>query len=307
VCPVSLIAILLIAVRLGDVDDDVRTVAASALMPIAPQMATRLPQDQLAKVVHALWDCLKEGGDELGSSTGAVMDLLGEQLGGGLDTTEEESGEMISHPEIIAIMAEDPIDSEELGRFVKPTQITPSGSRSALISRIYAFVRHPISSVRLAVIKALLLFASTTSDCIDRDDWMRTDHLSLLLQNLMLEERSDIREISLTAFSKELEYLEEGCDLLYAGGFIGDFLRKSVEDWYDMVMTPIGSPLQTKVVIGTSAMGHNVDKPMLAGDMSLISTSMILNTRIAAAKALSGIRLHMEQGGGVSQSISGSG
>jgi hypothetical protein len=29
-------------------------------------------------VVDTLWDCLAEGGDDLGSSTGAVMDLLGE-------------------------------------------------------------------------------------------------------------------------------------------------------------------------------------------------------------------------------------
>jgi TATA-binding protein-associated factor len=37
-----------------------------------------LPRDALTSLLDTLWDCLAEGGDELGSSTGAIMDLLGE-------------------------------------------------------------------------------------------------------------------------------------------------------------------------------------------------------------------------------------
>ena len=61
-----------------DVDDDVRTVAASALLPITDTLSTSLLHDELCSVVDTLWDCLGEGGDDLGSSTGAVMNLLGE-------------------------------------------------------------------------------------------------------------------------------------------------------------------------------------------------------------------------------------
>lgn len=64
-------------ISLRDVDDDVRTVAASALTPITDILATGLSHNELCKVVDTLWDCLAEGGDDLGSSTGAVMDLLG--------------------------------------------------------------------------------------------------------------------------------------------------------------------------------------------------------------------------------------
>jgi TATA-binding protein-associated factor len=64
--------------RLRDVDDDVRTVAASALTPITDVLATSLSHDDLCSVIDTLWDCLAEGGDELGISTGAVMDLLGQ-------------------------------------------------------------------------------------------------------------------------------------------------------------------------------------------------------------------------------------
>lgn len=63
---------------LRDSDDDVRTVAASALLPITSTLASELPYDALASLLDTLWDCLAEGGDELGSSTGAIMDLLGE-------------------------------------------------------------------------------------------------------------------------------------------------------------------------------------------------------------------------------------
>ncbi len=43
---------------LRDQDDDVRSVAASALLPIVDQLATSLPRDQMSAVLDTLWDCL---------------------------------------------------------------------------------------------------------------------------------------------------------------------------------------------------------------------------------------------------------
>jgi TATA-binding protein-associated factor len=63
---------------LKDVDDDVRTVAASTLQPIAGRLADSLSESKLQAVFDTLWDCLKNDEDELGSSVGAIMDLLGE-------------------------------------------------------------------------------------------------------------------------------------------------------------------------------------------------------------------------------------
>lgn len=60
-----------------DSDDDVRTVAAAALVPITGLLSSTLSRKALTKLFLALWDCLKEGGDELGSSIGALLDLLG--------------------------------------------------------------------------------------------------------------------------------------------------------------------------------------------------------------------------------------
>lgn len=61
---------------LGDRDDDVRSVAASCLLPVAQHLVTQLPEE-LGRVLAVLWSCLSDMKDDLSSSVGAVMDLLG--------------------------------------------------------------------------------------------------------------------------------------------------------------------------------------------------------------------------------------
>ena len=61
---------------LGDRDDDVRSVAASCLLPRAGHLVTQLPEE-LSRVLGVLWNCLSDMKDDLSSSVGAVMDLLG--------------------------------------------------------------------------------------------------------------------------------------------------------------------------------------------------------------------------------------
>ena len=63
-----------------DTDDDVRSVAATTLLPITDTLASALPQDDLKALINTLWDCLTDDTDELGSSTAAIMDLLGISL-----------------------------------------------------------------------------------------------------------------------------------------------------------------------------------------------------------------------------------
>ena len=61
---------------LGDRDDDVRSVAASCLLPVAGHLVEQLPES-LGDVLLVLWRCLCDMKDDLSSSVGAVMDLLG--------------------------------------------------------------------------------------------------------------------------------------------------------------------------------------------------------------------------------------
>lgn len=233
----DVVASTLLALR--DADDDVRTVAASTLLPITKAL-TQL--EELGSIVDTLWGCLGEGTDELGSSTGAVMDLL---------------GALLVHDEVIALMAS-------------------SEDTHALISRIYAFIRHPIAGVRLAVAKALLVLV--TVPALPRD-WIRADVLSLLFQNLVLEDRVDIRDVSASALSAILPQTN-----------LDDTVGPNIEDWYTIVMTPVGAPLDENLFVGRRVRGHDVDKAMFAGDLSLVSTDTVLETRIAAAKALALLR-----------------
>lgn len=66
------------AYRLGDRDDDVRSVAASCLLPVAGHLVTQLPEE-LSRVLAVLWSCLRDMRDDLSSSVGAVMELLGRE------------------------------------------------------------------------------------------------------------------------------------------------------------------------------------------------------------------------------------
>jgi len=61
---------------LGDGDDDVRSVAASCLLPVASHLVEQVPE-ALDRVLTVLWSCLSNMKDDLSSSVGAVMDLLG--------------------------------------------------------------------------------------------------------------------------------------------------------------------------------------------------------------------------------------
>lgn len=45
-------------------------------MPISAILANILSTKELASLLDTLWDCFDINGDDLGSSTGAVMDLL---------------------------------------------------------------------------------------------------------------------------------------------------------------------------------------------------------------------------------------
>ena len=61
---------------LRDRDDDVRSAAAATLSPITDALVERLPVE-LQLVVGVLWDCLGDLKDDLSSSIGGGMDLLG--------------------------------------------------------------------------------------------------------------------------------------------------------------------------------------------------------------------------------------
>ncbi|KAG9318204.1 hypothetical protein JVU11DRAFT_284 [Chiua virens] len=240
---------------LGDRDDDVRAVAATCLLPIASHLVERLP-DSLGRVLAVLWTCLRGMKDDLSSSVGAVMDLL---------------GKLVTYSKVIDILGDSNL----------------SLPLSDLAPTLFPFFRHTISNVRLAVVRTLSSFMTVSS--LPRD-WIATPFLCLLFQNLIVEERPDIRSASLSSWKTALEVISS------TPGLIKKMVKQqAVLDWYAVMMTPLGVPIDTSTFHhstfaedGTDVAPerHNVDKNMLVQDLSLISTEMILQARIASATAL---------------------
>ena len=119
-------------------------------------------------------------------------------------------------------------------------------------------------------------------------DWISIPFLQLLFQNLIVEERADIRDASLLAWRTALSLVSP-----VAGWMESQITPQIILDWYAILMTPLGLPIDTSLFYrpsiafdGDAPERHNVDKNMLAQDLALITTEVIYKARIAASNAL---------------------
>lgn len=120
-------------------------------------------------------------------------------------------------------------------------------------------------------------------------DWVATPLLRLLFQNLISEEREDIRNASLSAWRRALSILPRSAEVMESS-----ISQQLLLDWYAAMMTPIGVAINSSTFYHSSTANdgdvlherHNVDKNMLAQDLSLVSTEVTLKARVAAATAL---------------------
>ena len=150
-------------------------------------------------------------------------------------------------------------------------------------SRLFAFIRHPISSVRLSVAKTLHILA-TDPRLSPRTKWMQESFPCFLYQNLLLEERFDTRQLCLSALEAVFRDMKQ--ELRF------DMLEDHLEEWYTLAMTPLGMPTDESLMYRQQRSGHNVDKPVIAGDLSLVPAESVLERRLDAAKALTLFRRH---------------
>lgn len=157
---------------------------------------------------------------------------------------------------------------------------------STLAKTLFPFFRHTIPNVRLAVVTTLNSFMLVPSL---PTDWVAMPFVSLLLQNLVCEERPDIRQASLSAWKTSLSLLS-----LSPGRMENVITQQLILDWFAVVMTPIGIPIDASAFYNPSITvegalpveRHNVDKNMLAQDLSLITVEVTFKARIATAQAL---------------------
>ncbi|CAE7140157.1 unnamed protein product [Rhizoctonia solani] len=277
-------------IGLGDNDDDVRSVAASCLVPIAAEIVARLP-DAVPGVLEVLWASLQDMKDDLGSSVGAVMDLL---------------GTLVSLPSVIAILS-DPAHSRPL---------------SALAPTLFPFFRHTIPAVRLAVVNTLHTFMGSCSKSSiakledlkleegpasksDPDaqiktegeadpmalprDWITRPVFQLLFQNLIIEERDEIRRATSQAWNVAVAIIKESATPDPNEGGLAYLLHEVVYNWLCLLATVIGEPLNPAYFFHParkSEEGHNVDKSAMQQDLSLLGVDVVYRGRLEAAKAI---------------------
>ncbi|KAK6523287.1 TATA-binding protein-associated factor mot1 [Orbilia ellipsospora] len=189
---------------LRDHDDDVRAESAATMLPIAAEFVSLRPHavDDLTSVV---WECLSHLKDDLTASTGHVMDLL---------------AKLCSFPEVLETMR------------VK-AETDPSQSFSLLVPRLFPFLRHTITSVRSAVLRALLTFLGIQGS--GSRGWVDGRALRLIFQNMLVERNEAVLDLSLSLWLTVVqEYANED-----AYAFSSQF-RPHVDPLITLLMTPIG-------------------------------------------------------------------
>ncbi|XP_057544192.1 TATA-binding protein-associated factor BTAF1 [Amaranthus tricolor] len=221
---------------LEDPDDDVRAVAADALIPAASTIVSNMDQ-LLHPIVMLLWDILLDL-DDLSPSTSSVMNLLAEiythagMTGNMLDTLTLGSSQELDLNEVLSFRD----DVEAPARKENPYML------SALAPRLWPFMRHTITSVRYSAIRTLerLLearYRKHTSEPSANSFWPSSilgDTLRIVFQNLLLESNDDILLCSERVWRILLHCPVS--DLVAAA-------RSHISSWLELATTPYGSEL----------------------------------------------------------------
>ncbi|KAI1143732.1 hypothetical protein F5Y05DRAFT_407138 [Hypoxylon sp. FL0543] len=167
---------------LGDSDDDVRSVSAATLIPMAQEFVMLRPA-ALEKLINIVWESLSSLGDDLSASTGKIMDLLATLCG---------------FPEVLEAMKKSAEQDEER-------------SFTLLVPRLYPFLRHTITSVRLAVLKALMTFVNLGEES---QGWLDGRTLRLIFQNIVVERDQETLAMSMELWRALVQCLAKNPDRL---------------------------------------------------------------------------------------------
>lgn len=282
---------------LADFDDDVRAVSAATLVPIAEEFVTSRA-GSLGPLMNIVWDCLSNLQDDLSASTGSVMDLL---------------AKLCTFNQVLDAMKANAADD-------------PEASFGKLVPRLYPFLRHTITSVRSAVLRALMTFLQLEGE--GSTDWVDGKALRLVFQNLLVERNEGVLKLSLQVWSELLKVVDR------RGSFGADVeLPGSIQPLVTLTLGPFGVPrypipMDTSLFIKPSGLPfsvvappptkssppastpggtepfkpgrrrrsekkeapppstHNVDGHMLSGDIDLVGADTMLRSKIYAARAL---------------------
>ncbi|EPS70758.1 hypothetical protein M569_04001, partial [Genlisea aurea] len=219
---------------LEDPDDDVRAVAAEALIPASAALVS-LKGSVLHSIVMLLWDILLDL-DDLSPSTSSVMNLLAEiysqeqmipKTFGSLGSTEKLE-----------------LDLNEIGHIYdfddRMASLENPYMLSTLAPRLWPFMRHSITSVRLSAIRTLERLLETgyrkASDgsCSFWPSFIVGDTLRIVFQNLLLESNEEILQCSERVWNLlvkcKVEDIESAAKLYFSS-------------WIELATAAVGSEL----------------------------------------------------------------
>ncbi|ODQ66801.1 hypothetical protein NADFUDRAFT_41424 [Nadsonia fulvescens var. elongata DSM 6958] len=190
---------------LKEQDDDVQAMSAATLIPIVSEFVSLRPAvvDELLVII---WNCLSDLKDDLSASIGNLMDLL---------------SKLCAVPSVLQTMK------------AKAEQ-DPLNSFSNLVPRLYPFLRHSITNVRKAVLRALQTFLSIEGE--SSKDWVNGKILRLIFQNLLVEQNEQVIKLSYEVWNSLLE------ELYRRGGsnLVTSIFYEHVKPLFTLMMTPIG-------------------------------------------------------------------
>lgn len=277
---------------LGDLDDDVRAVSAATLIPIAKDLVIGR-SGSLGTLINIIWDCLSDLRDDLSASTGSVMDLL---------------AKLCAFPEVLQAMKE-------------IASVDANHTFGRLVPRLYPFLRHTITSVRSAVLRALLTFLNIEGN--DVAAWVDGKILRLTFQNILVERDEETLKLSHRVWlALTTQLRNQG-----ANQFVSE-LMPHLEPLTLLAFHPIGVPRRPipmdptlflrpsgqtysmpsvaprRVSPGSGAepatrrrrrserkeepppSSHNIDADMMHGNIDLVGMDVMIRSRIYAARAM---------------------
>jgi TATA-binding protein-associated factor len=279
---------------LGDQDDDVRSVSAATLIPVAKEFVN-VRSSELSNLISVVWECLSSLSDDLSASTGSVMDLL---------------AKLCSFPEVLEAMKKNAATDEEQ-------------SFDRLVPRLYPFLRHTITGVRSAVLRALMTFINIEG--ADTKGWINGKALRLVYQNLLVERNDAVSRLSLEVWNALADGLAAQGPQAFRAEFephatallaltvhpIGIsrhpipmdttlFVKPSGVSYAPLASAHRASPSNgaepsrkrrrsekvATAVVPTQQTSHNIDAAIMQGDVDLVGTDIMIKSRIAATRAL---------------------
>jgi len=271
-------------------DDDVRSVSAATLIPIAQELI-QLRTESLSSLINVVWNCLSDLQDDLSASTGAVMDFL---------------AKLCTFPEVLQAMKSNALHD-------------PESSFAMLVPRLYPFFRHTITTVRSAVLRAILTFLALEGEGVT--SWVGGKVARLIFQNILVERDEGVLRLSLQVWtellrqmnSKGLNHFREDLEshlqpIISTTMHPIGLARSPIPMDLSLFIKPSGVPFAPHTLAParhssnshssterrrksekrdeTTVSAHNVDGHMLQGEVELVGLDTLIRSRIYAARAL---------------------